>query len=183
MEIQPEQAYQNDHVIRAFTSSDWFTPSFVEEVHVSEPEPNRSGLGHFEDQRLGRFFLQRLNLGRGNEVFNGANLFLTLRMASLDGHPLILRKIPFFDEEIQGYADKLNVDDSYVFDRANAYEIEKGLICMIAPEDLRRKVIKVTCTWGTKEWKTDTLLWTQLVRKGAQQYIETKWRHPQLGTK
>lgn len=175
IERSPEDAYLSDNVIRSFVNSDWFTPAFIEEVQANEPEPERPGLGHWVNKRLDAFFIKQLRLTPDNAAFQGAMLYVTQRLVGPQGHPFQLGRISLFDDEVRGYAKELQVPESWEFDRRMIGSTVEGLLSMIAPEDLRRPVVRVACSYGSEKVKKDVLLWSQLVRKGAEEYATRQY--------
>jgi len=169
---EAELAYSNDRVIAALKSSDWFTTALIESIHDNEPEPERKGLGPFEDETLGDFL--NAELGKESEVFRGVRSYLLQRMVGGQGHPLPLKRNPFADEAVLEVARRLGVDENYEIDRGKIGEVGAMLQCMIAPEPIRKKVIRVNCIWGSERTKRDTLLWADLVRKGSKSYFENR---------
>lgn len=170
----PEEAYLNENVVDSLTNSDWYTPAFIQDVVTTELEPDRPllGLRAFVDTKLDNFFLKQIDLGKGNEAYEEARLYLLERMGGVQGAPLRLGEIPFYDEEIAGYARALGVNEFWQFDRIMIFEgIDRGLMCLIAHKDIRRKVIRVLHSNNS----IDVLLWSQLARKGAKQFIQERW--------
>ncbi len=168
----PEDAFLNENVIPSLLNSDWYTTEYIEDVKATEPEPERPGLGEFVDKRLGRFFLKQIDLGSGNEAYLATRMHLMQKMGDTQGHTFKLGRISFYDEEIAAYARDLGVDESWEFDRIMIFEgADRSLMCMIAPEDIRRRVVRVLHNHNS----IDVALWSQMVRKGAKKFIEERW--------
>jgi len=103
-------------------------------------------------------------------VYREVRRYLYDRMFMDEGFPRPLNEIPFVDEEIRELAKKLGVENEHEVDRSYIYEIDPMLQCIIAPEEMRRKVVKVLCSWGSEEARRDRLIWSQLVRKGVKSW-------------
>ncbi len=168
-----ELAFNNDHVRQALASSDWFTPDYIIDIHNTEEVPVREGLGPYTDTQLQSFFDKSYKVEKGNEVYLGVRKYLCERMISPDGHPLPLHDISFADETFMAFARELGATESYEVDRGMIGEVDSGLLCLIAPEEIRRKVVKVTQDWGEgyEGRKRDVLLWSALVKRGAKAYL------------
>lgn len=174
--LHPEaiRAYGNQEVIRALSGCDWFSTDFIQQVQKNEPEPKREGLGPFEDKLLGDFFIKGISLGKENSVYLGVNNYLYQRMVDSQAHPHSLKEIEFADTEVMRLAESMGTDESHEFDRGMFGEIDSLLQCLIAPVEIRNKVVKVICSWGDEEVKTDVLLWAELVKRGAKAYIRSR---------
>lgn len=68
----------------------------------------------------------------------------------------------------------MGVEKNYEVDRGMIGEVGSMLRCLIAPKEIRRKVVKVHCRWGNERARRDTLLWGELVKKGARQYLQSR---------
>lgn len=168
-------AYRNEKVLQALRNCNWFTPEYIQEVSSNEPEPERKGLGPFEDRLLGDFFLASLNLNKtDNTVYLGARVYISPIMVGSEGHPKSIKNIPFTDQEILDLAKQYGVDKDYTVDRRMIDREEAMIQCLIAPEEIRRKVVKIICRWGNEKVKTDFLLWAMLTKKGVKQYLESR---------
>lgn len=174
--LHPEAtaAYGSQRVINALQNSSWFTSEFIAEIRANEPDPEREGLGPFKDRLLGDFFIAGVDPKQDNEVYLGALNYVHQRMVGEQGHPFSLEKIPFCDDEILAMAKSFGVAENYEVDRRMIGQVATMLQCMIAPEEIRRKVIRVICSWGSDRVKRDTLLWAGLVGKGVKAYLKSR---------
>jgi len=172
--VQSEDtAFSNAHVLDALHASEWFTPQFIEDVHNKDVYPVRVGLSApFTDPRLAHFFDKQLHLGKGNDVYLGVKAYLYQHMVTREGHPLPLNRIPFADEEFLTFARSLGVTDSYEVDRGMIGDVDSSLLCLVAPAEIRRPVIRVNMNWGNENVKRDTLLWADLGRRGALSWLQ-----------
>jgi hypothetical protein len=168
----PLEAYKNGNVEQSITASHWYTPEYIVEVKDHEPEPPSVSLGPFKDSFLGDFFNAEMNLDKGTEIYQGARLYIFQRLISPDGHPYRLNRTKLFDDELSKLARSLGTADNHEFDRAMLGQVSIPLMAMIAPEHIRRPVIKATHPWGSDRSKQDVLLWSQLVKKGALAYLQ-----------
>jgi len=172
------EAYQNEHVLEALKNIDWFTADYIDKVRNDEPQPEREeNLGPFKDKFLGDFFkfgYRSDDLGKGNETFMGVRNFLAQEMVGPQGHPYSIGEVSFADEQFLALAKELGVDKRYEVSRDMIWEVDPMIKCLIAPEGIRRKVVKVICSWGEgyKERRRDVILWAELVKRGAKQYLE-----------
>jgi hypothetical protein len=174
--LHPEAvaAYNDQKVIEALRRSDWFTADFIGEVQKNEPNPEREGLGPFKDKLLGDFFTARTHLGKENQVYKGIQNYLHKRMVGSQGHPLPLKDIEFTNSELLDFARNMGVNGHHKVDRDFIGRVESMLQCLIAPEAIRKKVIRIRCGWGVERIKRDTLLWAELVRKGTKSYLQSR---------
>ena len=165
-------SYKDSNVLRAIASSSWLTPQYIINIHDLEPDPPRHGLEGFYDEALNVFFEKQLNLDKGNQVYAGVRTYVARQMITPDGHPLLLGKIAFTDDNILKLAQELGTDSNHEFDRGMIGDVDNGLMAIIAPESIRKPVVKVTHSWGTDTVKQDAILWSQLVKNGAQAYLK-----------
>jgi len=172
--VQSEDtAFSNAHVFDALRTSDWFTPQFIEDVHNKDAYPLKEGLSTpFADPRLAHFFDKQFHLGKGNEAYLGVQKYVYQRMITDEDHPVPLNQIPFADKEFLTFARSLGVSDSYEVDRGMIGSVDNSLLCLIAPAEIRRPVVRVTMNWGSENVKRDTLLWADLSRRGAQSWLQ-----------
>lgn len=168
------KAYGDQKVINALAHCDWFSTDFIERVQKNELEPERKGLGPFKDKPLGDFFMAINHLGKENQVYRGVRIYLYQRMVGSQGHPFSLKDIEFADPEVMHLAESIGTNELHEFDRSMIGEVDNMLQCLIAPEKIRNKVVKVTCRWGNEQVRKDVLLWAELVKRGAKAYIKSR---------
>lgn len=173
-QIEAKGAYSDKNVIQALRTCDWFTPDYIEEVIESEPMSESEGLGPYKDRLLQEFFGTAYDLNKVSKVYREVRRYLYNLMVVSEGFPRPLNEIPFVDEEIRELAKKLGVEDKYEVDRSYIGEIDPMLQCIIAPEKMRRNVVRVLCSWGSEETRRDRLLWSQLVGKGVKSWLARK---------
>lgn len=153
---------------------DWFTLDFIEDVVANELPPERGEeWGPFEDKLLRDFFNAEPQQREGKEVYIEACDYLSQEMVGRQ-LPFSLKDIPFTDRDVLNIAEEFGVSDNHEVERGMIGEIGPMLQCLIAPKEIRRKVVYVVCAWGNEEAKRDTLLWAELVKKGVKAYLESK---------
>ncbi len=71
-------------------------------------------------------------------------------------------------------AKSLGANERYEVERGMVFEVDQYLICLVTPEEIRRKVVKQFCRWGegNDDRRRDVLLWAELVKRGAKQFLE-----------
>jgi len=172
----PEGAYTDYLAQYAFLNSDWFTSEYIEEVRANEPFPERESINHpYSDPSLVRYFNESQYVTKETHpIFVGAHLYASQNMVGVQGHPFNLEEISFCDEEILHLAKSLGVKRNHNFDRFMSFSVINGLMSIVAPPDIRRKVVHLEQSWGEgfNKRRIDVLLYSQLVRKGARRFIE-----------
>lgn len=171
-----KDAYSSSHVIQAIKTSSWFTPNLIVDIHEHEPDPQKEGLGPFNDDSLNIFFSQKLKLdNEKNGSYIGARNYLHQRMITNMGHPMSLDQIPFgHHEEIIKLAKEWQLKDNHEVVREMIGLLDNIIQSIIVPVDIRRPALKVLLPWGTEQIKQDTLLWAQLGKIGVQEWAKRK---------
>lgn len=175
-----EATFGNENVLKSLRNTGWFTPEYITQVVETEPEPERNPNFTFKDERLREFLGRRFPSTEGS-VFGQIARFLSRSLLTRDGNTYPFKYIPFADKEFLRYAQSLVKPErpghlvfieDYDLDRMTSPGMP--LMCMVAPEDIRKKVIKILCGWRPERdfEKKNVLLWTQLSRKGIKQYLD-----------
>lgn len=175
--INPEvvTAYSDEAVTFALQNCDWFTTEYIEHVQSTVADPERRGLGPFENKFLADFFMIEYTSSEQGDVFRSVNMYLTQRLVSMSGHPYPLHAIEFLTEQQKNdLIQKFDLPENFEFNREIFGYIDGILECIIAPEKIRDEVIKVICSWGGDVWKKNILTWAEVVKIGAQAYTQRK---------
>lgn len=169
------QAYTDEAVMQALNNCDWFTTEYIEYVQSTVADPERKGLGPFENKFLADFFMIEYTPSEQGDVFRSANMYLIQRLVSMSGHPYPLHAIEFLNEQQRNeIIQKFDLPENFEFDRSIHDYIAGILRCIIAPTKIRDEVIKVICSWGSDVWKKNILTWAEVVKIGAQAYVQRK---------
>ena len=179
-EVHP--AYRDENVLRALFDTSWFTADYIITVRNSfEPDPLDDLSSITPEHR--RFLDSARNLTGKEIAYIGAKNFLFTRMVSGSLHPYPLDMIPFADEEFFAQYAQYGVTPEYQVDRGMIFTSEAYLSCLIAPEHMRKKIVKQMCRWGEgyEDTKRDVLIWAELTRRGTEHYLKRRERLKRLG--
>lgn len=167
-----EEAFSNPSALAALSDVSWLTADFMRDVAQSEPEPEHNeGLSGFKDARLSAYLRKAavLNPKIYGEFFKVRG-HLVSHTHHKGGQPKPLHSIDFADEEIIALAHQHGVSIDLPLEVARRTDFKEPLICLVAPEDLRRVVTRVMAVWETPRQGNETIVWYQLARKGVEMY-------------
>lgn len=176
-------AFTQGSVNRTLRSTTWFTPSYIDMIHQTHPQPSRKpGFGSFENPVLRDLFIvdSEMNGQFQNETkydhYRKIVAYLQERMIGSLGHLFTLKGIPFLDDEIRALCEELHLDENFVLQREMVGQVRGQVISLIAPAQVRDDVVKIACSWGEgyEEKRKNLLILSQLVRKGTQAFFRGK---------
>ena len=165
--------FQDEVVLKAFQESDWFTPKYIAEILKNEPYPERASLLEpFTNPALADFKLIgfKLTLTKKDCLYLNTLAFVNERMVGPQSHPFRLDGIPFADQEIMELANEFGMNEKFEFYRQMVNQVNSMLLCLIAPKDIRREIVRIGLM-GKEEIGKQALIWSQLVKKGVQAYL------------
>lgn len=171
-----EAAFENENVLKALRNTGWFTPEHITQIVKTEPNPELNPDFTFKDERLRKFL--KAPFPADSSVVREIAEFLSRSLLTRDGNTRPFRYIPYTDKEFLAYASSLLKPKSLAsienFSLDRLTEPAMPLMCMIAPKEIRRKVVKDLCGWGEgQDWiKNNALLWSDLSRRGIKQYLD-----------
>lgn len=171
------QAYSNENVRASIADCDWFNTDYILEVVANEPDSEYSAEEGLKDKQLAGFLQapKQVNLVKGkSDLYQQLKNYVTGSMVGRQGHPFPIGNIPFADESFLELAKSLGANEGYEVKRGMVFEVDAYLMCLIAPKNMRRQVVKECCRWGEgyDDRRRDVLLWAELVKRGAKQFLE-----------
>lgn len=171
------QAYSDENVRVSIADCDWFNKDYILDVVANEPDSEYSVEEGLKDKQLVGFLQapEQENLVKGkSDLYHQLKNYVMKRMVGSQGHPFPIGNIPFADESFLELAKSLGANERYEVERGMVFEVDQYLICLVAPEEIRRKVVKLCCTWGEghDDVRRDVFLWAELVKRGAKQFLE-----------
>ncbi len=170
------QAYCDENVRASIAECDWFNTDYILEVVANEPDSEYSIEEGLKDKQVAGFIQapEQANLVKGkSDLYHQLKNYVTERMVGSQGHPFPIGNIPFADESFLELAKSLGANERYEVERGMVFEVDQYLICLVTPEEIRRKVVKQFCRWGegNDDRRRDVLLWAELVKRGAKQFF------------
>ena len=171
------EAYNDKNVLASIANCDWFTKDYILDVVANEPDAEYSAEEGLKDKQLAGFLQApegMKSLDGKNDLYQQLKKYVTERMVGSQGHPFPIGNIPFADESFLELAKSLGANERYEVERGMVFEVEAYLMCLVAPKNMRRQVVKQCCRWGEgyEDRKRDVLLWAELVKRGAKQFLE-----------
>ena len=170
---QPEAAYGDKWVIRAIRQSDWLTPKYIDKIRESQPIPEKTSEGinsTYKNPFLAEFLAKGAEIDEG--LIDAAYNYIQNRIVLPDGNVCPLNESPLYDDEIAAVVIELGVFPYSKLSRGTN-QISFGLMCIVAPPKIRDQVVRILLSWeeGNDKIRKDVLLWSQLVKKGASEFV------------
>jgi len=170
------EAYSNENVRASIADCDWFNTDYILEVTANESDPEFSWDKGFTDKQLAGFLQAPEGMKSVNgksDLYQQLKNYVTERMVGSQGHPFPIGNILFADESFLELAKSLGANERYEVERGMVFEVDAYLMCLIAPKNMRRQVVKQCCRWGEgyDDRRRDVLLWAELVKRGAKQFF------------
>ncbi len=166
-----EQAFAAPAILEAVTQTDWFTASYIEQVHALVPQPEKKLFGAFTDPLLSMFFeLAADELDVTDSGLSGLVEFVSSYLVGRQGHVVPVEQFALVNDEVTSLLAQLGLPNNYQVDRSMAGEVGSYVMCLLALPAVRDQVVRVVCGWGSEEKRKEVLVWSQLVRIAAKQY-------------
>lgn len=166
-----EKAFRAPAVLEAVSHSDWFTPSYIEEVHAVVLQPEKKLFGAFTDPLLSTFFeLAADELEVADSELSSSVEFVSSYLVGRQGHVVPVEQFALVNDEVMSLLAQLGLPSNYQVDRSMVGEVGSYLMCILALPTIRDQVVRVVCSWGSEEKRREVLVWSQLVRIAAKQY-------------
>lgn len=175
-----EHYFLDQRVKVAIMDSSWYTTDYIKNVREDHQPLLRDKKGALADPALQEYIdFSDYNRGETGQLYRGVLNYLLQNITSNQGHVFPLKEIRFCDQKILEMVNALGLGDNYQFSRSMFSNIQIFLDSIIAPEEIRNAVIKLSHDWGDPSINSgatkvmnDVLIMSQLVRKGSSKYIE-----------
>lgn len=176
-------AFENAKVLDSIKNSAWFKHYYLDEVNFGVKLPQRDDRGAFKKRLLTEFIdVFRSGVAKGEKYTLYTEVVGYLRKMLVDeqGNLFSINALPFFDPTAFAKTGAIDIPldgkeiPRYRVDRTMFARIEPMLLCIVAPESIRKEVVKLFCSWNEKDYsrEAEIVLWAEVIRAGALWYLK-----------
>lgn len=174
--------YSDDNVLRSLGNAQWFNADNVAMIIENDRPigvlPGRARAEPiYTDTILNNFLFARYHLRPEDRMYRGLLKYLREAFIGEYNRPKLLSQIPFVNDEFWDFVDMygLAVDENYRVCRTRmGSKLENLVLPLIAPLDLRRRVVSACCRWYDDAGRSrrDLLIGVELARMGTEDYVK-----------